>query len=269
MTISPISTDGFAPLAEPPDGGAAPQLRWLPIDSLFVDLAYQREMTGHSRRLVETIAHAFEWSSFAPVVVAPLEGGDFYAVIDGQHRTTAAKLVGKTSVPCSIVIAPRAAQARAFAALNSQVTRMHSLQVHKARVAAGDTKALAIERAAVEAGVKILPGPREARRQQPNETMAVAAIGSLIERYGRETAVRAMLVVTSARRTYRGMLNREALGAIAAFIDCERARDADLERFHAVNLAVVEEEARAGLALRGGRLMTHFTEVLARKLGRR
>ena len=40
---------------------------------------------AHLRR----IAEQFDWRLFAPVIVAPIEGG-LFAVIDGQHRTHAA-----------------------------------------------------------------------------------------------------------------------------------------------------------------------------------
>jgi ParB-like chromosome segregation protein Spo0J len=40
----------------------------------------------------------------APVVVSPVERGKF-AIIDGQHRTTSAAILGVECVPCQIVIA--------------------------------------------------------------------------------------------------------------------------------------------------------------------
>ena len=92
-----ISTEGF----ERPKSisvGAAPMLQWLKIADLVVDPVYQRPIVGNGRRNVDRIARAFSWSCFAPVVVSPIEGGRF-AIIDGQHRTTAAALVGLDSVP--------------------------------------------------------------------------------------------------------------------------------------------------------------------------
>jgi hypothetical protein len=93
----------------------------LKIADLVVDPAYQRPIIGKGRQNVDRIARTFSWSCFAPVVVSPVEGGKF-AIIDGQHRTTSAALVGFESVPCQIVIAAREEQAAAFKAINGTTT---------------------------------------------------------------------------------------------------------------------------------------------------
>src|SRR5271155_3794699 len=103
--MRPISIEGF----EKPKSvfaGAAPMLQWLKITDLVVDPAYQRPIIGKGRQNVDRIAREFSWSCFAPVVVSPVEGGKF-AIIDGQHRTTSAAMLGFESVPCQIVIAAR------------------------------------------------------------------------------------------------------------------------------------------------------------------
>src|SRR5271155_4233368 len=103
--MRPISIEGF----EKPKSvfaGAAPMLQWLKITDLVVDPAYQRPIIGKGRQNVDRIAREFSWSCFAPVVVSPVEGRKF-AIIDGQHRTTSAAIVGYESVPSQIVIAAR------------------------------------------------------------------------------------------------------------------------------------------------------------------
>ena len=90
--MRPISIEGF----EKPksvSAGAAPMLQWLKITDLVVDPAYQRPIIGKGRQNVDRIAREFSWSCFAPVVVSPVAGGRF-AIIDGQHRTTSAAIVG-------------------------------------------------------------------------------------------------------------------------------------------------------------------------------
>ncbi|MEP9354897.1 ParB N-terminal domain-containing protein [Xanthobacter sp. KR7-65] len=69
------------------------------VQKLVVDPEYQREMSRRGVSNVRRISENFDWSKFAPVIVAPVEGGRF-AVVDGQHRTTAAMLRGIESVPC-------------------------------------------------------------------------------------------------------------------------------------------------------------------------
>ena len=105
-----ISVKGFD-RPEQVSAGATPILQWLAIKDLVLDPAYQRQIGGRGARKVNRIARAFSWSHFAPVIVTPLEAGKF-AIIDGQHRATAAAVVGFESVPCNIVIADRDEQAR-------------------------------------------------------------------------------------------------------------------------------------------------------------
>src|SRR5271168_1397409 len=120
-----ISAEGFErPKAV--SAGPAPMLQWLKIADLRVDPTYQRPIIGKGRRNVDRIARAFSWSFFAPVVVAPIEGGRF-AIIDGQHRTTAAVLAGFDSVPCQIVIAGQDQQAAAFKAINGITTLISAM----------------------------------------------------------------------------------------------------------------------------------------------
>jgi ParB-like nuclease domain len=68
-------------------------------DELVVDVTYQREIGRRGAVNVNQIAENFDWSKFAPVIVAPVEGGQF-AIVDGQHRTAAAMLRGQEKVPC-------------------------------------------------------------------------------------------------------------------------------------------------------------------------
>src|SRR5437868_11859154 len=94
-----LSAEGIKVTA-PRDIGPAPDLRWLPIDRLVIDDSYQRPIAFAGRRNINAIANAFDWRRFSPVIVAPVEGGS-YAIVDGQHRTTAAAAIGITSVPCA------------------------------------------------------------------------------------------------------------------------------------------------------------------------
>src|SRR5215210_1509111 len=115
-----ISSEGFErPKTFNP--GPSPMLQLLKISELVVDPTYQRPIVGKGRTNVHRIAQSFSWSCFSPVVVSPIEGGKF-AIIDGQHRTTAASLLGLETVPCQVVIAAREEQATAFKAINGITT---------------------------------------------------------------------------------------------------------------------------------------------------
>ena len=133
----------------------APMLEWLPIRKLVVDDRYQRPLTGTSWAAIRKIAGAFHWSRFAPVLVAPVEGG-LYAIIDGQHRTHAAALCGFTSVPAMAVHMTAREQASAFTWVNGQVLRINQHQVYRAALAAGEDWALRCRDAVEAAGCRLM-----------------------------------------------------------------------------------------------------------------
>jgi len=107
--------------------GPAPCLQWIAVEVLLVDTEYQREIGRRGAVNVVQIAEHFDWSKFAPVIVAPVAGGHF-AIVDGQHRTTAAMLRDIKEVPCQLVQADRAKQAAAYAAVNGNVTKTTRLK---------------------------------------------------------------------------------------------------------------------------------------------
>jgi hypothetical protein len=221
MSLRPISIDDFAadvPRRPVEECGPAPQLQWLDIAALVVDPAYQRDITAQGKRNVKRIAELFDWRYFSPVVVAPIAGGR-YAVVDGQHRTTAAMLVGHASVPCQVILAAPGEQAKAFTAVNGTVTRVHTLAMHKAAVAAGDATAREVERVAKAGGAKILSYPVPELKQAPGQTMAIGAVRELIQEYGAEATILGLRAVTETKNAVRGGLTGpivKSMGRLAA-----------------------------------------------------
>lgn len=175
-----VDTEGFPTITPPASLGPAPQLQWLPIDELVIDLSYQRETTSASRKNIRHIAERFNWAFFTPVIVSPIEGGR-YAIIDGQHRTTAAKLIGIKSVPCALMIADRATQAEAFSAINAQTTKLLPCQIFHARLAAFDQRAIAMKAVCDAAGVRI-PKYSGGWQAKPENTLALKVIEEWSER---------------------------------------------------------------------------------------
>lgn len=266
--ISVLSTAGLERPSTIPDGGAPPDLRWLDIDALYVDLSYQREVLRRGRRNIEKIASEFDWAFFAPVIVSPREGGDFFSIIDGQHRCAAAKLIGKTSVPCSIVVADVSKQAAAFRAVNANVTKMQPSHIHRAALRAGDPAAVELEEIATDGGAKILASPTSFDRMKRGETQALATLRHCAGRYGREVLVRALLALTQSNRDYRGMLNEGMIQALCREIEPlpRMTREALSDIFEKIDLKVVERAARVSHSANGGRIGDRLTEALRKQL---
>lgn len=171
----PIDRALLGSVKRPASLGALCELRWLPIDSLRVDPRYQREISPKGRRNVRAIAESFSWSRFATVVVAPLSEG-LFAIVDGQHRTTAAAAIGLDEVPCLIIAADAGEQARAFRAINAATTRVHPVQLHKAALAAGDREAGLVDALCREADIRILGYCIAGRQMKARETLSIEAL---------------------------------------------------------------------------------------------
>lgn len=172
-------TSNFAP-------GPAPILDWIPTEKFVVDGTYQREVGRRGRQNVEFIAQNFDWSKFAPVMVAPVEGG-FYAIVDGQHRTTAAMLRGIERVPCQIVQADRAQQAAAYAAVNGNITKTTPQQLFYARLAAGHEDACELAEVCAAGGIEIVRRNTQIAKMKVGQTQAVGALSRCLREYGRDT----------------------------------------------------------------------------------
>lgn len=202
--------------------GPAPQLEWLPIVKLVLDDSYQRPIRAQGVNHLRKIAARFDWRLFAPVIVAPVEGGR-YAVIDGQHRTHAAALRGIEQVPCQIVQADRKLQARAFATMNGQqAIRLAPYQIHRAALASGSPKAVAVDQVCANSGVTITTN-RPSDQMERGDTVAVATIYRIVEAHGPEVATAALEAIVKAGDGNVGLVNALAVRAYAEFF--ARRRD--------------------------------------------
>ena len=261
----PISRDGFNAPKVRPQLGVPPMLQWVAVADLVVDDGYQRPIYGAGRTNVQRIAEAFCWSKFAPVIVAPVEGGRF-ALIDGQHRATAAAVLGIEKIPAQVVVADARDQAQAFKSINGQVTRMHKLALHAAAIAAGDAAALELNGVAEAAGVTVLRYPKQVDRMEAGETLALGALAEGLKAFGRETLITALTCVTETENNRPGVLAASIIKALCIVLAANplwrEAGGALLSAFDEIDLESELEEAR--LTRRPKGVATH--EVLADRL---
>lgn len=152
--------------------------------TLLVDESYQRNLSERSVSLIRRIVSDWDWRRFKPPVVTRTSAG--LEVIDGQHTAIAAASHPMIEmIPVMVVDAPeRADRARAFIGHNRDRIAVTATQMHFAAVAAGDPDAVTISQVCERAGVAILKVPRGANQFKPRDTMAVAAIGAVINRRG-------------------------------------------------------------------------------------
>jgi hypothetical protein len=193
--------------------GPAPILQWIKTDRLVVDTEYQREIGRRGATNVIQIAEYFDWSKFAPVIVAPVEGGRF-AIVDGQHRTTAAMLRAIEEVPCQVVQADRAKQAAAYAAVNGNITKTTAQQLYHARLAASDPDALEISKICSSADVEILRRNVAQSDMKAGQTTAIGALVRCARLYGRETLITALQCITQTSDGNAGFLKATVIEAL-------------------------------------------------------
>lgn len=200
------------------DPGAKPELGWLPVARCSIDARYQRQIDGRrSQRMIALIADKFNWSAFQAIVVTDALGG--WLIIDGQHRVEAAKLRNFTHVPAIIVkaLTPQQ-QAEIFVAANKNRVGMTSCALYHAAVMAGDQDALAVQKLCTAAGITIPRYPVMAARLKAGETLAIGALGNMIDEHGEGVALLATSVINTEWGNHQGALSASVLRAVAAVI---------------------------------------------------
>lgn len=253
------------------DASEKPKLFWIGIASLRVDHRYQRRIIGRtSEKNVIKIALEFSWSKFAPVVVAEVEEG-LFAIIDGQHRVTAAALRGIRDVPCLIHQADLAAQANAFAAINGTVTAMSTMQLHAARVAAGDAAAVLLRDVCAEAGVEIMRYPVPACDMKVGQTLAASTLARQLARYGSKTLVAALKCITRTGDGHIGMVRAPVVEALCAILDIEPDWGEDLDALIAAMQSFDFEKAYSAARLTASAervgVQVPLVEIISEHLG--
>lgn len=210
LSLRKIDASDYPKLKPPASFGRPARLEWLPVKQLVVDPEYQRGISGVGRKNVIRIASTFNWAMFAPVIVSGV-GSNQYAIVDGQHRVTAAALLGIDNVPCCIIEAKRGEQAAAFKAINGNVTRMHTTSMLHASIAAGESDALRLKAVADRAGVVILRYPKPVSAMSPGETIAVSSIRRAIDRFGDDIVALSLEMLATAGGGIAGSLKQQSI----------------------------------------------------------
>lgn len=214
--ILPVSLPGLENIAPPPSFGPAPDLRWIGIERLVVDPDYQRDLNRQSMRHIKSIAERFDWRLFSAVIVSPIPGGQF-AIVDGQHRTTAAALCGIDHVPCQVIQADPGMQARAFEAINGKVIQVTKLAQYKAALMAEDPAALQMRAICEKAGLRLLTS-NYGDKCKAGDTLAYNAVASICRRFAEGSAVY-LLRCARATVTKNGVYVRtQTIAALAAVL---------------------------------------------------
>lgn len=224
-------TPYIAYMGEPTSAGLGtkPSLSWLPIKSLRIDPSYQREIVRNGARNIGSIARNFDWDLFGIVVVASIGTAEF-AIVDGQHRTIAAALRGIEEVPCIIVSADPAKQAKSFAAINGNVTAISKMAIFHAEVMAGDQRAIALRDACAAAGVTVCKYPVPSNMMEPGQTLAISTLAAMLKVYGGDHLTLALRCITDVGLSNIGLIKSPVIKALCHVLDAEPSWKAPPER---------------------------------------
>lgn len=256
-----------------PDFGPKPELKWLAVAKLSVDMAYQRSLeTRRSQQLVANIAGNFRWSKFGAVLVAPRPLGSF-ALLDGQHRVAGARQLGIAQVPCIVIeAASKEEQAQAFVGANRDRVAVTPYALHHALVAAGDPRARAIARVCEAADVEIPRYPIPASNLKPNQTLALGTIGKLLGAldHGDQTAHEALVMsaLTVLRRRYattQGAIRAHLVQGLVAFLTLHSTAQIDwvVQVMQPYDLLDLEHRVMQRMQRGAGTRAMAFTALLA------
>lgn len=194
--LRPVQAINVAGLEPNTPATTGPIFEWVDPATLLVNEAYQRDLSERSTKLIRRIIAGWDWAKFTPPVCSL---GDYgLEVIDGQHTSIAAASHPRIAqIPVMIVeTADVAARAMAFIGQNVDRVGITKMQLHRAAVAAGDEDALTIEQVCERAGVRLLMA--KPHTWATGETVAIGAIGGLIDRRHAHGARRVLEVLVAA-----------------------------------------------------------------------
>lgn len=133
------------------------QVKKVKLENIHVDEKYQRPL---SDRFVQKVVNNFDEKMLGVLVLnlRPYEAtddGDFYSIVDGQHRLEALRLLGRTTAQSVVFEMNVQEEGQLFAALQKERRAASAIDQHKALLFSKDPVALSIERVCNTHGFKI------------------------------------------------------------------------------------------------------------------
>lgn len=239
-SIRPLGKESLRGVEPSKPGKKLPRFEWIDPRTLYVEEAYQRDLSGNSTALVRKIVSRFNWSRFKPPICVRLpESGNILVCIDGQHTAMAAATHPNVEkIPVMVVDATDvASRAAAFVGHNRDRLSLTQMAIYHAELAAGDELAAIMDRACRAAGATILNKAVNLRSALPaGTTIAVGTIRTLARKQGEKALARVLGLLTKAGR---GPIKADEIAAVALILEAagnERDIDARLR-------AVVEEKS--------------------------
>ncbi|WP_319414394.1 DUF6551 family protein [uncultured Cohaesibacter sp.] len=176
------------------DPGGAPPLEYVPVDMIETDHQYQREAIP-SR--IRKILRDFDWRYFQPVTLTYHPDRGKYTVLDGQHRVEAIRLHPYIQrVPAAIIRAETLQQeADAFVKINTERSKVNTIDRYHAGLTAEDPNALMVKRVLDKANCAVVESQGQVK---PRLTNAVTSVIRSCSSFGEDATSQACLAIADA-----------------------------------------------------------------------
>jgi hypothetical protein len=152
----------------------------LPVNKLFVDDDYQRNVT---KRLVKTIENGFNAAALGVLSVSD-RGNGTYAIYNGQHRFEGALGKGYTHLPCVVFPLSVEEEAKSFRDFNKNRASMSATELFWANVAGNEKIELSVLELVKETPFFITKQKKGGKSHNPYELSCVGALKNIFVRNG-------------------------------------------------------------------------------------
>lgn len=170
------------------------------------------------------------------------------------------------SVPCWVIKADAAAQARTFIGINSAVTQMSPIQIYHAAVAAGIEDAAGAEACAREVGVTVTRYPVPREQLKAGQTLAAATLRVMWKKHGDKVLGPALALLRLADSDGAGLVNANTIKALCEVLSGRHLSDALVEKLQALDIEKIEDEALLANLREGGGAARHLADLITAEL---
>lgn len=232
--------------------GNRPQIKRLPLDSLFIDNRYQRPL---NERVVGKITGAFE-----PIMCGVLEvstrAGDKFAVLDGQHRLAGLQLLDETDWDCRVHENLTAKEeARLFVRLQSERMFVTPIHRHKALVFEKDKLALSVDNLVNDAGYRITTNKTH------GSLTCVIGLYQAYERYGSQALRDALKTIENVWGVNDNFARKAPIVVGMTMLLSRAGKDIDMESFESRLGNVKSAQVTRDSQMQGASHTTHAERI--------
>lgn len=240
------------------------EITFVPVDKLDADRRYQRQISQSSLSRIRKIIANFSWSRFGALIIA--RQGERFVVIDGQHRSVAARALDIIEAPAIVVNGDLIQQAGDFVGINTTRTSVATIDKFRARVTSGDPAA--IEVAEILANLEISTDVAAGHALAHRDTRAVAGLEKLVKRIGKGEVFTTLEMLLDAQPGQRNLLTAFAIETTAMTLHRVIAAGGDIDRLDVVlqdtDFESLKNDATHMVKLTGGQIRQRGHELLLR-----